>query len=234
MSIKRTIVELLSTVLLSCLPVASQTQTGTGKVTGLVTGADGKPVSNVEVSINVRPGALTDPFVPYNVVVVTGTDGTFAATGVPKGKFAVCPRAPAGLLAPCTWGNEILTSVSDGQLVTMPSIQLQAGADLYLRVNDLKGKLASAQGKVPGASLMLAVRSPNGMMVPIPMTASDKTGFDHHLTVPHNTDMLLAAFSSTFPLANAVGVAADPQKGINLSISIPASQAQHRETIQIP
>jgi hypothetical protein len=124
--------------------------------------------------------------------------------------------------------------VADGQPVPESGIQLQAGADLYIRVNDLSGKLASAQGKIPGASLLLAARSPNGMMVPIPMTVSDKTGFDHHLTVPHDTDMLLAAFSSAFPLANAAGVLADPQKGINLSIRIPASQVQHRETIQIP
>ena len=40
---------------------------------------------------------------------------------------------------------------------------------------------------------MLAVRaSSGGLLIPIPTTASDSAGFDHHLPVPTGTNLIFA------------------------------------------
>lgn len=204
-----------------------------GSIAGSVQNANGTPVANVAVSVNIRPTS-GGSFQPFNTVVTTTSDGTFSVPRVPNGKFAVCPAAPGtSLLAPCMWGSELTVTVINGQTVTMPTVKLQPGVDFYVRVNDPHGKLAANLGKTPGASLTLAVRSPNGMVAPIPVTASDAAGFDYHLSVPSGTDLLFVASSGSFSMADAAGAAISPQAGLSQTINIPAGQSQYKQTITI-
>ncbi len=205
-----------------------------GHIDGSVQGADGTPLANAVVAINVRPAALAGSFQPFNTTVTTAADGTFSVAGVPDGKFAVCPTAPnTALLPPCMWGSEIVATVVNGQPVTLPAIKLKPSVDFYVRVNDPRGTLASTQGKVNGASLHLAIRSPNGMVAPIPVTASDAAGFDYHLSVPPATNLFFIASSNTFSLVDASGAAISPQAGLNQMVNIPASQPQYRQVITV-
>jgi hypothetical protein len=110
---------------------------------------------------------------------------------------------------------------------------LVPGVDLYVRVNDPHGKQTSSLGKVPGAALMLAVRSPNRRMFPIPMTARDRAGFDYHLSVPAETDLVFTAFSDAISIADDLGQPISKQTGRSVKIHIPPGQAQHREVINI-
>ena len=180
----------------------------TGRINGTVQTSAGKPVANARVSINVRPTSPGVAFTVFNATVATAIDGTFSATAVPDGTYAVCPIPRDSItLPPCLWAPEPRVTVANGQTAAVPTIQLQPSADLYVRVNDLKGNYAAALGKVPGAGLMLAVHVPSGMLIPIPSTESDSTGFDAHLPVPPATTVTLVVFSSYFSLTDINGAA---------------------------
>lgn len=215
------------------MAIGQQPATAAGRITGTIKLANGRPASSAPVAINVRPVAVGVPFPPFHAKVVTDASGNFGLSGVPPATYAICPQPPdASSMAPCSWGIETRATVTAGQTTAVPPIQLQNGALLSVRVNDPKGTRASQEGKVPGASLLLVVKAPNGAMIPIPQTGQDPSGFDHQLTVPTDTDLVIIAHSSAFALADSAGKAV---AGTNflVPVRIPANAPQHREVIQI-
>jgi hypothetical protein len=222
-------------ILLSAALGNSQAPTGT--IRGVITDENGKPVPGVSVVINSRPDG-SSAAKPFEAIVPVLANGTFSLTGVANGTYSICPVPPsANLLPPCTWVTEPRAKIANGNAVTVPRIIFPAAVDLYVRVNDPRGVRAAAEGKQPGATLMLTVRSPNGRILPIPATARDAGGADHHLAVPAETDFEFLAMSKVFALANGLGLPAQAQNGINgitVAINIPKGQAQHRETVNIP
>ena len=162
---------------------------------------------------------------------MTGTDGGFTLVPASRdGTFSVCPHPPTpNLLSPCSWATEIRVLLTNGQTVQAPPFRLQPAVDLYVRVNDPNGTLASSLGKVPGAALLVTVRSPNGRIIPIPMTARDSAGFDHHLPVPAGTDLGFAAFGSGFSMTDALGQAISQQTGLSNTVNIPVGQTPGRK-----
>jgi hypothetical protein len=208
--------------------------TPTGSISGSVQTVDGKPVGKAIVAIVVRPSLASPPSAPFNTAVLTAADGGFRVTGVPNGTYAVCPYLPnSNLVAPCYWGKEPTVTLSKGEAATVPAIPLPQGADLYIRVNDLNGTRAAVEGKTPGASLLLTVRTVDGRHIMIPQSASGQQGFDHHLTVPVGKDLLVMAYSKTYTMTDQSGKAIDKNSGLKLTINIPQGQAQHKETIEI-
>jgi hypothetical protein len=110
---------------------------------------------------------------------------------------------------------------------------MKTGVDLHVRVEDPNRTRAKSEGITPGAGMMLAVRSPNGKVVPIAQTAADGNGFDHHLIVPMDTDLLLLASSGTYSLRDSDGSAVDKTRGLSRTIKLQAGTPQHKETISI-
>ncbi len=209
---------------------------GTGQITGSVVDPSGKPLASANVLVLVRPPAsASEAFVSFNAAATTGTDGTFSVTGVPAGRFAVCASVSNQPLLPsCGWQSEQIVAVATGQSLNLQPIQLKAGVDLYVRVNDPNGTRLSTEGKVAGASmLLLAGLSTGGVPIPIPMTDFNNKGYDYHLTVPPSTALNLTVFSSFYSLTDANGTAIDPQKGLVQPITIAASAGQYQVTINV-
>lgn len=211
----------------------------TGVITGAVQTTDGKGVAKATVAIRFRPSVTIAKPPYFNTDATTNADGTFTVKSVPDATYAVCPAPPAGtLLPPCNWGTEPTVTVANGKTAAMAPIVLKAGADLWVHVADPQGTRASMEGKVPGASLLLVVRVPGGRPIDIPLTAADASGFDHHLTVPVATDLVITAFSSIFGITNAAGVSnagpiANKAQGVPTTVNIPAGTSQHKEVITI-
>jgi len=198
----------------------------------LILGTDQKPVAGVVVVISARPGK-DGAFAPFQSSAVTGTDGMFTLTGVPDGTYAACPHPPsADVLPPCSWATEPRLTIANAGLEYFAAIQFQGSVDLYLRVNDPNGKKAAA-GKTPGSNLLVTVRGPNGRMLPIPVTARDNGGYDHHLSVPGDVDLVFTAQSDAFDLADSNGKAIGKQSGSVVTVHIPPGQKQHKEIINI-
>jgi len=211
----------------------------TGGITGALQTADGKAVAKTPVAIRFRPSgvAVKPPY--FNADTTTGADGAFSVAAVPNGTYAVCPLPAAGtLLPPCDWGAEPTVTVANGKVTAMKALVLQAGADLWVHVNDPQGKRASMEGKVPGASLVLMVRAPGLSPLHIPLTSSGPNGFEHHLTVPLATNLTVMAYSAVFGITtgsgitNAVAGGSQPQT-TQTAVTIPAGTAQHEETVTI-
>ena len=221
-------------LLVSAGAAYGQTTAPTGGIKGTVQTSAGKPVPHASVAINVRPTTPGVAITIFNTMVTTAADGTFSATAVPNGTYAVCVTpTDSTLLPPCFWANEPRVTVANGQTVTVPTIQLQPSADLYVRVNDLKGNYAAATGKVPGASLTLAVRTSAGAILPIRATASDSAGFDAHMPVPPGTKIWLMAASPYFSLTDSTAAAIDKSAGLQLPILIPAGTPQYKTSINV-
>ncbi len=221
-------------LLLSAWVAYGQTAPPAGGISGTVQTSDGKPVARTVVKIHARPGAAGVAYQRFDSAVLTGADGTFSVPGLAAGLYAVCPVPPdAKHVDPCLWGSEPRSTVSATAAVAAPTIQLQPGADFYVRVNDPNGTLAAKEGKVPGVGLMLAVRSPNGMMLPIPVTAVDSAGADHHIAVPTGSNLLFVAFGAGLSLTDGSGAAINQQTGKAITINIPAGQAQLKEVVNV-
>jgi hypothetical protein len=217
----------------STLTLLSQTHSPAGTITGSVYGPDQKPLAGAIVFIQSRPGPV-NPATPVNSTALTRSDGFFILSGVPDGTYSVCPLAPNNnLLPPCSWSPETRVIVKNGNTVEAPPIGFETAVDFHVRVNDPKGVMASAVGKAPGAALFLAVRSPNGRVVPIPMTARDQGGADHHLAVPAGKDLKFIAVSNALSMTNSLGQDVSKPAGSSNSVNVPPGQTKHDEVINI-
>jgi len=213
-----------------------QQTTPTGQIRGTLQTSDGKPVAGAVVNIHARPGAAGVTFKAFDSTVVTGADGSFSAPVYSDGLYATCPVPPdKAHLDPCLWGSEPKTNFAAAALTAAvpTAIQLQPAADFYVRVNDPNGTRAAKEGKVAGVSLRLAVRSPNGMLLPIPLTATDSAGADYHMPVPTGTSLLFVTFGAGLTLTDSSGAAINQQTGKAITINIPAGQAQFKEVINV-
>jgi hypothetical protein len=160
---------------------AALCQTPTGSVSGIVQDGSGNALSRAVVELSAVPAGPGAKFAQFKTSVFTNANGSYSVTGLANGVYTICPHLPNSTLLPtCLWQAAPTATVSGGA-ATAPTIRLQPSADLYLRVNDPNGTRAAAEGKVAGAALMLAVRSPNGRLIPIPATATDAAGVDQHL-----------------------------------------------------
>lgn len=206
----------------------------TGRLDGVVRTSGGKAVAGAIVWIQARNASPGTKFTAFQTAAKTAADGTFRANGIPDGVFAICPVPPDDeLAAACIWERETIVTVSNGQAVSIPPIQLKPAVDLFVRVNDPKAKREAIEGKVAGADVLIAVRLPSGRILPIPRKAFDKNGADYHLAVPAETPFSLIAYSREFEMSDAAEKAIDKAKGLSTPITIRAGAKQHKEVLNI-
>lgn len=231
-TILETLVALVA--LLLAAPAGVAQQGPSGAISGIVQTDDGRPLKDAMVFIAFRPSRVGEPAVPYSATISTDVNGQFKASAVPDGKYAVCVGYPRGKwIDTCSWGPEPTTLVVNGQAVTFPLVRLKPGADLHVHIDDPGGKLSAEEGIEPGAGLMVVAKLPTGFSLPIPKTAIDRSGADHHLTVPTDTDLVLVAYSPTYIIQDGNGKPADRSTGYVQTIRIPAGAQQHTETIRV-
>jgi catalase (peroxidase I) len=70
-------------------------------------------------------------------------------------------------------------------------------------------------------------------MIPIPLTALDKDGADHHLYVPAAMDLAIHAYSGTYSMSDGNGVSVGKQAAYAQPFNIPAGAQQFKQTITI-
>jgi len=222
----------LSLVVLMALPASPQ-QPPAGLIFGSVQDAAGKPLIGYPVLIDSRPSAEY-PAGAFRTVVKTTSEGAFSLTGAPDGTYSVCPF-PLGSaeLPPCNWGDEPRVTIRNRGWAALPPIKIQTAVDFYVRVNDNKGVRDAHEGKDAGTALVLNVVSPNGRMFPVPLTAHDKNGYDHHLKVPAGADLVFQAAGRGFAMSDENGKGIDNAQGLTKKVNIPPGQAQHKEIINL-
>jgi len=235
MKVKWTVYRISLTIAAAAMLGAVADGAGTGQISGTIQDQAGKPLAQAKVAILARlPASPSIPFEPFSAETTTDATGAFTVTGLPAGRFAVCPvAADTTLLPPCTWETEPVATLVAGQSVSMQPIQLRKGVDCHVRVNDPNGTRASMEGKVAGASLLLGVLTAGGMFVHIPQTAADGKGFDHHLTVPAGAKLTIMAYSPTYDLTDVNNTPIKKQTGLTQPISFSADQTQYTLVLNV-
>jgi hypothetical protein len=211
----------LGTVALTAISTLCGSSLFAAQINGSIQTADGKPVPGATVVINIQ---FTSPATQrFSTIVQTAPDGTFSASGIPAGKFIVCPQAlHLDLLSPCTWEtNWPTTIVTQNQTVTMPPIRLKRGVHLSIRIDDPQGKRSSMEGTVPGAALHTSVHSPNGFSIPTAVIKADAAGHDHDILVPFDTSLEFRVHSKVFAIADDKGNQVDKTNGATVPIRVP-------------
>src|SRR5580698_4466576 len=135
LEVRRTLITFMSFA--SAIAVA-KAQSGSGTVSGIIQSIDGSPVSGAIVVLNIAAGANVKPF---NVRTTTATTGIYTFSQVPAGTFQVCPQVKnSDLLPPCTWqAKQPTITVATGQSLQAPTILMNHGVQLKVRINDPGG-----------------------------------------------------------------------------------------------
>jgi hypothetical protein len=222
----------LSMALACACAAPAQTPPPTGGISGAIQAPDGKGIASVVVWIAARSAAPGAAFTAYTTAVQTARDGSFRAIAVPDGNYSVCPVPPDGLLSPCLWDTEPIAAVSGGGETRFPALKLKKGVDLFVRVNDPRG-MRAAEGKVPGANLLLGVSMAARRPIHIPLAAGDKAGADYRLTVPPDIPLVFIAHGRAYEMDNGNARLVDRQKGLMKPITIPANSTHYQEVINI-
>jgi hypothetical protein len=205
----------------------------TGQLQGSVTTSSGKPVAGAKIAIRVRPSMIGESFQVFNADTTTASDGTFSVSAVPKGKYAICAYTTGmNLLDICAWESEPTVTVAGGQAVVAPAIVLKPSVDLVVQVNDPSG-LIVPQGTTPTGQLRIAIRSPLGAIVPVPLASSTGTQVNYRLAVPPDTDLDLIVFSHGFNLSTQAGTAVPNDTAAVQQINIPASAGQGLQSFTV-
>ena len=116
------------------------------KITGIVTGANGDPVPNLCILANNNSDYSTSPSLLWNILALTGSDGTYTITGLPPGNYKVKVTTYGTDYAPKYFNNmNNFDSASDvgiglGQTISDINFGMDIGGKISGRVTDADGK----------------------------------------------------------------------------------------------
>jgi hypothetical protein len=206
-----------------------QSTAASGQINGAVQGPDGHVLSGATVRIS----ALS-PSPVFNQATQTAPDGTFQFTGVPAGKFVVCPSAAVGdLLSPCASGlNGPIVTVAGGQSVTVPPIKLAQGYRLQVQINDPGGYYAAAKTAKKPVAMLVSASFNGGLPVIAQPVSSSTAGITYEVVVPFDTPVRIISGSLGVEMKDGSGATVpwSDAAGTHHTGSVPYQPA----TVQVP
>ena len=216
-----------------------QSTTAAGQINGFVQGPGGQALNGATVRIS----ALS-PSPVFNQATQTAADGAFQFTGVPAGKFVVCPSSAVGdLLSPCASGlNGPIVTVVGGQSVTVPAIKLVQGYRLQVQINDPGGYYAAARAAKKGVAMLVSASFNGALPVMAQPVRSTAAGTTYEVVVPYDTPVRIVMGSlgvemkdgsgATVPWSDAAG---KPQIGsASLAPAATGSIPYQPTVVQVP
>jgi hypothetical protein len=170
-------------------------QTGTGALQGTAKDDTGKPIAGAYA---VATGIGTVNRQSHTALI--SASGQFSFTGLEPGQYQVCIQEPGGQhLDPCKWAQPAPITVASGKTAS-PAVTATTGASLQVRINDPLKLLA--QGKGP-ADLIIGVRLPTAIFVPMRLASSDATGRTYDVAIPTGARVRLLVNSAHLQLADS-------------------------------
>jgi hypothetical protein len=220
--------------------VATAPAQQSGSISGLVADQSGAPVAGALVLYQGMPtlapnatGGVVVTIPSASSGLTTGTDGTFAISGLPDGQYSVCAyAATAAQLGSCEWGAySPLIEVTAGGAVNNVALQLTSGVLLTLLVSDPNSVIQETapntlvNGLLPlyGGNFRIGVML--GTIYARAQLASQQgTTRTYTVAVPQNVSLDLIADTSLLATAASGATVPNQQKGF--SIPIGGSSAQ--------
>jgi hypothetical protein len=189
-------------------------------MSGTLKDPGGTPVAGAVVTAYLQAKGTDGKFPPvFNTA--TQSDGSFLFNGLVPGTYILCADMPkSALLNPCLWSLKRTTSViSAGASATGVLLVAERGVALNIRINDVRGLLASNPML---DDLLIGVRPKTGPPMPVPITSKDRTGKTLTVFVPQAQPVDILIYSANLTLADAKG---NPFTGANVKVPVTAPSA---------
>jgi hypothetical protein len=139
----RRITIIASFVLINAAAVFAQIATGTGMISGTVTDESGTPTNAATVLYHKQPefvreatGRLLSETPGVSGTAISDSNGTFAISGLPAGRYHVCVRGSADTVGDCEWDGSAVIDLSKSQAVFGLKKTLRYGCTLRIHVAD--------------------------------------------------------------------------------------------------
>lgn len=191
------------------LSLAAQQKRG-GSLAGVVTGTDGKLISEATVEATLMdPSSRVPsrrPGVPFVRSATTGPDGSFRLDKLPPGMYALCVQlSESEWLSSCTWGRQPVVAEATEPGSDPITIALRKGAAISVQIEDIDGALARHEEKTAGAHLLVGVGGDDLLFRPAPLATAGGATRLYRVLVPFDTSIKLVVGSTLFRLADESG-----------------------------
>ena len=196
----------------------------------VVSDEDGRPVKGARILISRVPeftvSADSRKLVPVrpqpgsNRSVDTDAAGVARVDALPPGEYRACVIAGTlGVLDPCIWSGVAKFSVTPGQKTAYPTIRLQKGGIVQVRLLDPSGLLPKTDS-ITNPTLIVGVRSPSGGFKGMRAgEVATPEGKAYLMTVPAGVPLKLWLFGRTLRLTDERGSPVD-NVGANIPFSV--------------
>jgi hypothetical protein len=171
---------------------------------------------------------------PFHTSVLSGKDGTFQAA-TPAGTFRICAELPNSLLLPtCIWEKPLQVKAVANQVTQVSAITLRRGYPLTVQFQDPTALLpAPALGRAAQGQVVVGIKAPNGMFVPMPVRLQSASVREHALVVAPDTQVMASICTKGVALADASGNKIDASKGYQFSAKIAGGKTPTKFTFQV-
>ena len=132
-------------------PISTGSLNFAGAISGSLLGADGTLIEGGLVHLTLLPPIPAGRRLQTEWTATSDGDGVFDFGALNDGTYSMCVYAPSGpWLDPCRWGlNPAVVSLSVSQPSASPTITLDKGAVITIRVNDPGQLLSQNEAKTP-------------------------------------------------------------------------------------
>lgn len=184
----------------------------TGTLAGVLNSpVKGETLAGVWVTLNRLPLSGERAFVPVSQRLQTGKDGSYSFSGLPLGRYEVCPQLPDSLyLSPCDWPAEGDSS-GLGPLANLTAAAPQARLDLALlpgvvlnlRLEDGARRLETAARQSHQPAPFVGVVRANGLRSPAKPLFARNGLFVYSIVVPPGQTLRPVVDSATVEVEDA-------------------------------
>jgi hypothetical protein len=157
----------------------------------------------------------------------SANNGTFSASGLAVGQFAVCVKDPtAGVIDPCLWTDSRTTvNVIAGSLTSGLVVRVKKASTVSVRVNDAAQALVQKSTDLYPPHVLVGAFDARGGFHPAHEVQKDSTGISYQLPIPVDSPVRVTIYSAQVQLATSSN-ASLPAQGYSTTFVQPSSQSQ--------
>jgi hypothetical protein len=163
---------------------------------------------------------------PTAATAISANDGSFNASGLSTGQFAVCVKDPSGsVIDPCLWTDSLTTvKVTAGSLSSGLLVRVKKASTVSVQVNDTAQALVQQPTDAHPPHILVGAFDARGGFHPARQQKTS-AGINYQLAIPVDSPIRVSIYSAQVQLETGASVAV-PAKGYSTTFVQPSSQSQ--------